>query len=274
MKPETYITTSWDDGHPLDLRVAELLTKYGVRGTFYVPSTAENQTMTTAQIRELSSAFEIGAHTLHHVVLTGATKDEAWQEIAGSKSWLENSTGLPCLMFCPPQGKYSNRHLHMIGEAGYLGLRSVEMVSLDLPRPAAGLMLMPTTVQAYSHGFATFARNAIKRMAFDNLWRFVAHGRSTEWPALARSLLRRAVERGGVFHLWGHSWELQSAGQWRRLDDVLRFMSEFEDEALSLTNGQVCQRSLFPKEQPPVRVCGDAVSSSGEGVSNAAVRDR
>jgi hypothetical protein len=27
MKSPTYITTSWDDGHPLDLRVAELLTK-------------------------------------------------------------------------------------------------------------------------------------------------------------------------------------------------------------------------------------------------------
>ena len=29
-----YITTSWDDGHPLDFRVAELLAKYGLPGTF------------------------------------------------------------------------------------------------------------------------------------------------------------------------------------------------------------------------------------------------
>ena len=41
MKPSTCITTSWDDGHPLDLRVAELLAKYGLQGTFYVPMTAE-----------------------------------------------------------------------------------------------------------------------------------------------------------------------------------------------------------------------------------------
>ena len=32
MKTATYITTSWDDGHPLDLRVAGLLAKYGLRG--------------------------------------------------------------------------------------------------------------------------------------------------------------------------------------------------------------------------------------------------
>lgn len=29
------ITTSWDDGHPLDLKIAELLDKYGINGTFY-----------------------------------------------------------------------------------------------------------------------------------------------------------------------------------------------------------------------------------------------
>ena len=31
------VTTSWDDGHPLDVRLAELLSSYGVPGTFYLP---------------------------------------------------------------------------------------------------------------------------------------------------------------------------------------------------------------------------------------------
>jgi peptidoglycan-N-acetylglucosamine deacetylase len=244
MKPLTYITTSWDDGHPLDLRVAGLLTKYGLRGTFYVPMTAENETMSAVQIRELSLAFEIGAHTLHHAALTKATKQQAWQEIAGSKSWLENNTGLPCMMFCPPKGKYSNRHLEVVRQAGYLGFRTGELVSLDFPRPKAGIMLLPTTVQAYPHGLFAFARNATKRMAFDNLWRFVSRGRSTDWPALARSLLHQSLKCGGVFHLWGHSWELQETGQWQRLAEVMRFMSEFTTQAPSLTNGQVCQRAM------------------------------
>src|SRR4029077_18107218 len=101
MKPAAYITTSWDDGHPLDLRIADMLAKYGLDGTFYVPRGAENDTMALDQIRKLSCAFEIGAHTLDHVVLTRATEEEAWRQIGGSKSWLEDVTGLPCLMFCP-----------------------------------------------------------------------------------------------------------------------------------------------------------------------------
>jgi peptidoglycan-N-acetylglucosamine deacetylase len=244
VRQTTYLTTSWDDGHPLDLRIADLLTKYGLRGTFYAPMRAPNGTMTVAQIRELGRGFEIGAHTLDHVTLTRAHEDQAWQQIVGSKSWLEDSTGLACLMFCPPEGKYSGQHLKMVQKAGYLGLRSVELASLDRPRPKAGLMLMPTSVQAHPHSPVVFCKNAIKRAAFANLWRYIVHGRSSDWPGLAASLLRRVIEIGGVFHLWGHSWELQQTGQWQRLDEVLAMMSKFAHEALLLTNGQICQQTL------------------------------
>ena len=48
--PATYITTSWDDGHPLDFRIAELLSEYRLRGTFYVPMESENGTMTPERL--------------------------------------------------------------------------------------------------------------------------------------------------------------------------------------------------------------------------------
>jgi peptidoglycan-N-acetylglucosamine deacetylase len=245
MALRTFVTTSWDDGHPSDLRVAALLEKYSLQGTFYVPMSAETGTMAPAQIRELSLAFEIGAHTLHHTVLTEANEHKAWQEIAGSKSWLESNTGLPCLMFCPPKGKYTNRHLEMVRKAGYFGVRSVELLSLDFPRNKAGIMLLPTSIQAYPHGSAAFTRNAVKRMALKNLLRLMRHGRSTDWAALTRSLLHESLRYGGVFHLWGHSWELQGSGQWPLLEEAFRCMSEFAIQAPSLTNGQICQDALL-----------------------------
>jgi len=180
MNPAVYITTSWDDGHPLDLRVAELLTKHRMSGTFYIPRIAENETMSAVHIRQLSLAFEIGAHTLHHADLTRATEQQAWQEIAGSKAWLEDNIGQPCRMFCPPKGKYSRRTLEAVRRAGFFGLRSVELLSLDFPRREAGIMLLPTTIQAYPQGSLAFAKNAIKRMALKNLLRLMTHGRSTD----------------------------------------------------------------------------------------------
>jgi hypothetical protein len=240
MKPPTYITTSWDDGHSLDLRVADLLARYGLRGTFYVPESSEYGTMTPAQVRELSRGFEIGAHTVHHVDLGLATAEEANREIVDSRSWVEDVTGLPCPMFCPPKGKFSRRDLASIRNAGYRGIRSVELLSLDFPREDADLVLMPTTIQAHPHGPLAYARNAIKRGAVGNLWRYVALGCPADWTELARSALTRAIERGGVFHLWGHSWELERTGQWQRLEEVLRFMGRFTAEAPALTNGEVC----------------------------------
>jgi SAM-dependent methyltransferase len=65
MKSPTYITTSWDDGHPMDLRVAAPLAEYGIAGTFYVPAATELGTMSASLLRELTPDFEIGARTLH-----------------------------------------------------------------------------------------------------------------------------------------------------------------------------------------------------------------
>jgi peptidoglycan/xylan/chitin deacetylase (PgdA/CDA1 family) len=30
------VTTSWDDGHILDVKLSELLKKYNLKGTFYI----------------------------------------------------------------------------------------------------------------------------------------------------------------------------------------------------------------------------------------------
>jgi peptidoglycan/xylan/chitin deacetylase (PgdA/CDA1 family) len=235
-----YITTSWDDGHPLDFRVAELLSKHGLRGTFYIPRMTERATMSELDVRRLSAGFEIGAHTLRHIVLTRVPTQEAWAEIAGSKSWIEDSTGAACLGFCPPTGRYTDRHVEMAKSVGFLGFRSAELMSIAFPHLHRGLMLMPTTVQAYPHRAIAFAKNAIKRAAFKNLWRVVLYGRSSDWPALAHSLMTLVLTHGGVFHLWGHSWELQEQEQWKRLDNVLRFLSEHRRQAPPLTNGEVC----------------------------------
>jgi peptidoglycan-N-acetylglucosamine deacetylase len=241
MEATTYLTTSWDDGHPLDFRVAELLGKYGLQGTFYVPRSAPAGTMPAARLRELSATFEIGAHTLHHLDLTRAPEDQVRREIVDSKAWIEDCTGKPCRMFCPPKGRYARRHLPLIRGAGYLGVRTVELLSVRFPRPRAGVLLQPTTLQAHPHGPCAYVRNLVKRGAFRNLWQFLVHGRAADWPTLARSLLDLALRRGGVFHLWGHSWELEETGQWQRLEEVLRFLSGFTDRAPALTNGQVCQ---------------------------------
>jgi peptidoglycan/xylan/chitin deacetylase (PgdA/CDA1 family) len=80
MQPEMCVTLSWDDGHPFDARIADMMLRHGLRGTFYISRIAERGTMSAAQIRELSQTFEVGAHTLGHIVLTRARDQQARRE--------------------------------------------------------------------------------------------------------------------------------------------------------------------------------------------------
>jgi hypothetical protein len=250
------ITTSWDDGHPLDMRLAEMLAHHGIPATFYVPRSSEFGTMPAADVREIARGFEIGAHTLSHGVLTNAGDGEAWREISASRRWVEDVTGRPCIMFSPPSGRFARCHIAMARGAGYLGLRTAELTSLDFPRLVSGLLIQPTSVQAYPHTVWACARNAIRRRAPSNLLRFVVHGRSGDWVTLASSLLGDAARRGGVFHLWGHSWEIEQASQWQRLSDVLRLLGDQVRSLTALTNGELCRRTIAGQRRRPGTIAG------------------
>lgn len=234
------MTTSWDDGHPLDLKAADLLAKYGLQGTFYIPPDAGQEVLTPAQIRQVGSLFEIGAHTVHHVVLTTVPDEVAKKEIFDSKQRLEDMTSKLCSMFCFPRGAYRKKHLLWVRAAGYRAARTVELLSLDFPRSEGGVQVMPTTLQVFAHRQLSYLKNIAKRLAYKNLWNYMLHGHAPDWVATAKSLLNLAVRQGGVFHLWGHSWEIEKHGQWRQLEEVLRFMSEHRSQVESLRNSEVC----------------------------------
>lgn len=240
MQTPCAITTSWDDGHPLDLRIADLLAKYGLAGTFYIPAAADTGVMTPKQVREISARFEVGAHTMHHVDLTSLPAVAASEEIVRSKQWVEEVTAGTCRMFCAPLGHFSSLHLPMIREAGFTGLRTVEMMSVGRPRRRQGVWVMPTTLQSHPHRGGAYLRNVFKRRSLPNLRTWLLRGRASEWTGAADSLLRHVLEHGGVFHLWGHSWEIEQHGQWAALEAVLRVMGQAGSHAARCTNAEVC----------------------------------
>jgi len=41
-----------------------------------------------------------------------------------------------------------------------------------------------------------------------------------------RAALDYVCNRGGIFHLWGHSWEIEEFGGWALLDDFLRYAAD------------------------------------------------
>ena len=235
VKLPTYITTSWDDGHPLDLRLAELLHKYGLPATFYVPLVNTLQVLTPSQVRELSAEFEIGGHTANHRDLLTMPDNVSRMEITDCKSKLEQICGHPCTAFCFPKGHFRRAHVRSVREAGYKVARTVELMSLEMPRMQDGIAIMPTTVQAGPDGFLRVARNSVKRLRPLNLFRYVLHGKS-DWVGTAEALLGHVLSWGGVFHLWGHSWEIDQMGQWQAVERVFSMLARCEGRAVFSDN--------------------------------------
>ncbi len=240
------ITTSWDDGHPADLRLAELLSRYGVPATFYIPRSNpldDLPVMSEAEIQSLAArGFEIGAHTLEHRVLTDTPDEQVRAELSGSKQWVEGLTGRPCPMFSPPNGRFASRHVAMICDAGFAGFRTTELWSVDAPRLGHnGLMELPTTLQAHPQPTRGTVRNLVKRRALTNAGHYLKFGRDGDWATQARAMIDHVVTVGrGVFHLWGHSWELEDADQWDRLETVLAEIRRVASSAKLGTNTGIC----------------------------------
>lgn len=226
MEKLRFVTTSWDDGDRADLRLARMLRDRGISGCFYVPILpfSSRPALKHQDLRFLSSAgFEIGAHGLSHVRLRRLDKERLAKEVEDSKGILENILGKEIRMFCYPQGRYDADVIGALERVGYLGARTVRMLSTSLKfRPFE----MPTTIQLFPHSRSAYLRNIFRAREVDSLQTWVSHATQLgNWLQLAKRLFDTVLEQGGVWHLYGHSWEIDELGLWQDLDDLLDYVS-------------------------------------------------
>jgi glycosyltransferase involved in cell wall biosynthesis len=231
MKP-VIVTTSWDDGHKLDLKLAQLLRRYGLQATFYVsPLTREfpaSERLTAEDIKQLAQDFEIGAHTMTHPHLDRLDVAAARQEIIDSKVALERIIGRPLRSFCYPYGDYNEETKRLVQEAGFSRARSVKrFMTRSVDRLALG-----TSVDTFDHRRDGMV--SVLRLCRWRPWRIV---RLRRWENLARELFAQARERGEVFHLWGHSHEIEAHNGWQRLEVFLAWLKE--QDVISVCNADV-----------------------------------
>lgn len=216
---QVIVTTSWDDGHKLDLRLAKLLKKYNIKGTFYVsPNNREfkkEDLLTNKEIVELSKDFEIGAHTMTHPRLTKVSLEEARKEIVYSKKYLEKLIGKEIKSFCYPGGDYNKEIRDLVEEAGFKYARTVSRYNFLDSRDN---LESGTSIHTYNH--------------LSDIWRILKFSRfnpikffkNLNWENLAKNMFDYVVENGGVYHLWGHSWELETRKEWDKLERVLEYI--------------------------------------------------
>jgi peptidoglycan/xylan/chitin deacetylase (PgdA/CDA1 family) len=223
------VTTSWDDGDPLDLRLAEMLTDVGVAATFYCPiNNAFGPLMTPKELQALrSTGVEIGSHTVNHVDVSRIRPREARRELSESKDRLEQILQEPVTSFCYPGGAFSSRSAALVAECGYEVGRTTIGFRTDLRFDP---YRMPVTFQLFPHSSAVHVRHAVKQRNFLGLAAWVRlMGSEDGLLRMTTRLLNRQQSTGGVLHLWGHSWELEREDLWSLAKSLIELVAGRED---------------------------------------------
>ena len=221
------VTTSWDDGSKLDLKLAEILGRHGIKGTFYVPRNYLGNPLEKNDIVMLDKGHEVGSHTLSHMDLTKIALPEADVEIRNSKSYLEDLLGHEVVIFAYPKGRYNEDIKKLVKDCGFIVGRTCKHGGFNFPE------------DPYEWQITLHASNGSPLTSLSIWWRNDLSANSLlDWGRRAKLLFDLALAKGGVYHLWGHSWELEGKNEWQKLEMVLAYISH-RDGVRYMTNGEI-----------------------------------
>lgn len=224
------VVTSWDDGHPNDLRAAELLRAHGYSGTFFLNERTHARRHHLPALVALG--MEIGSHTVNHPRGWQITPAQWATECLQMRLSLEASLGHPVVSFAYPynhtpaydaQGDYV---LRGVREAGYWSGRTTRVAGETIDGYAE-----PLSISTDGHFLMSDEK-------LEQAWQ-----RATRQP-------------GGVFYFWGHTSEIRTEEDWQKLAARLARYAR-RSEAWYATQGQLFLwrwlRTAAQWEQSPPR---------------------
>ncbi len=201
------VTFSYDDGNEQDIRLVEILNRYGMKCTFNLNSglSSENGSwkykdawvhrLHLPDCTELYRGHEIAVHGSRHLCLTELSREEIHAEILEDKMELTRIFGTAPLGMAYAYGAYNQTALEEIGAAGLF-----------------------------------YARTTHSTHCFDvqeNLLEFAAtcHHDDEELFQLAERFLAEKSDAPQIFYIWGHSYEFDGNHNWDRIERLCEMLA-------------------------------------------------
>lgn len=224
------LSLSIDDGNPLDLKLADVLDKNGLKATFYIPiKKPRGKVLTKKQIRMLAQGFEIGAHTYNHVDLTTVDHKEALTELVEGKMALEDILGKRVKAFAFPFGHYTGKLVELVKRAGYENCRSGRIINF-IPFDDNEFVQHPN-LQIYPHKLTTDLRHCLK---YGDIFSFTKRLFLGGYKHIE---LYRLMPRNSPIHFWCHSQDMQKFDLWNFFDKLGKDISQFKQEHRRVKHG-------------------------------------
>ncbi len=205
------VVLSYDDGFSEDLRLVQLLNKYGLRGTFHINSArlSTPNYMKKKDIKQYFSEHEISAHGANHQGLLGLTLADRIYEFMEDRRALEVLSGKLVRGMAYPFGSYDPEGLELLESMGFEYARTVEATH-DFRIPANFLLWHPS-----AHKFGVEDEPARDGATFQLVEDFFSR------------------KHQSLLYLWGHSWEYRK--KWNMVEELFSLLSG-QPDIVSLTH--------------------------------------
>ena len=159
------------------------------------------------------------------------------REIRECKYWLESMLGSEVPMFSYPYGYYDESIVDAVRRAGFRGARTMRRFCITKPSNPyemnITLQACPLSIAQRPPSLSRFCPfinySLAPRLVGDYLdmrkGLKVSPYYLKDWKILAKWLFELSLRNGGVFHLWGHSWEIDERAMWEDLESILDYIS-------------------------------------------------
>ncbi len=205
------ITFSYDDGVEQDLRLLEILNKYGLKATFNLNTALNHNTPSWMykglEVKRLNldeygkcyEGHEIAVHTLTHPNLCELDDKELEEELLKDRENIEKLFGQNVYGMAYPYGAYSDRVADTLSEHGFKYARTVEAThSFDVQGDL--LRFKPT-----------------------------CHHDDEKLFELAEKFISMKADTPQIFYVWGHAYEFEGNKNWDRIEEFCKLVSSRKD---------------------------------------------
>jgi len=222
------VTFSYDDGVVQDIRLIELLNKYGLKCTFNLNSEllgkpailprnggrVAHYKVAPQDVRYIYEGHEVAAHTLTHPSLPALDDAEVIRQVEQDRCNLQELVGYEVVGMAYPGG----------------GVNHDDRVA-DLIRNHTGIRYCRTITNTDSFApqkdLYQFDPNVFHIMQFDRLM------------DLGRKFVDLAADTPQIFYIWGHAYEMDySSDCWSKLEEFFKLISN-RDDIFYGTNAEV-----------------------------------
>ncbi len=202
-------TLSYDDGRGFDIRLIEIMRKYGLAGTFNLNSTHFARNVKACMsVDDIKSIFgndtEIALHGYDHLPLARVTSELAMRDIVADKEYQEKAFGQIIRGMAYAYGSYSDEVISMLRSAGVVYARTTKATEgFDIPED--WLTWHPTCHHKHPR-------------LFELIEEFFTPQRDALWSQKPR-----------IFYLWGHSHEFDRDDNWEIIENFGTEMAKHDD---------------------------------------------